>query len=136
MDQATRLRQRLNNYHIALERLDEAVEISQQRPLSNLEQLGLIQTFEFTHELACDCLKGYLQHQGDNNIIGSRDATKKALSFGLITEGQQWIDMIDTRHRTLYAYKEDIALHVSNLVINHYHPLLKQLDQQLNRRLP
>jgi len=40
----------LANYKQALRDLTEAVELNYQRSLTNLEQLGLIQIFEFTHE--------------------------------------------------------------------------------------
>ena len=49
-----------------------------QRALLVLEQQGLIQGFEFTHELAWNLLKDYLQHQGISGIIGSRDASRLA----------------------------------------------------------
>ena len=41
-----------NNYLKALQTLDEAYALTQTRALSRLEQQGLIQSFEFTHELA------------------------------------------------------------------------------------
>jgi hypothetical protein len=44
-------KRRLHNYRRALARLREAVHLNRQRRLSDLEQLGLIQAFEFTHEL-------------------------------------------------------------------------------------
>lgn len=52
MGQDIRWKQRLTNYTRAFQSLTEAVELSQQRGLSALEQQGLIQSFEFTHELA------------------------------------------------------------------------------------
>ena len=52
--------QRFDNYQRALDALQEAVELSQQRALSKLEQQGLIQGFEFTHELAWKTLKDFL----------------------------------------------------------------------------
>ena len=51
-DQDIRWQQRLSNYTLALQRLTDAVELNQQRNLTPLEQQGLIQAFEFTHELA------------------------------------------------------------------------------------
>jgi Nucleotidyltransferase substrate binding protein like len=47
-----RWHQRLANYSRALVRLQKAVTLRQARELSELEQQGLIQAFEFTHELA------------------------------------------------------------------------------------
>ena len=43
--------QRFQNFRQALSRLTEAVELAGLRPLSELEQQGLIQGFEYTHEL-------------------------------------------------------------------------------------
>ena len=54
-----RWQQRLANYAKALEQLGSAVATSKQRPLSELEKQGLIQTFEFTHELAWNVMKDY-----------------------------------------------------------------------------
>jgi len=60
-----RWQQRLQNYRKALSQLALAVTLSQQRPLSNLEKQGLIQGFEFTHELAWNVLKDYFVYQGN-----------------------------------------------------------------------
>lgn len=50
--QDIRWKQRFNNYLKAFQTLVEAVELARSRELSELEQQGLIQSFEFTHELA------------------------------------------------------------------------------------
>jgi hypothetical protein len=60
MTEDIRWKQRLANYRKALKTLTDAVELSRQRPLSDLEKQGLIQGFEFTHELAWNVLKDYL----------------------------------------------------------------------------
>ena len=49
------------------------------RPLSELEQQGLIQAFEFTHELSWLLLKDFLVYQGVSDISGSRDAVREAV---------------------------------------------------------
>lgn len=49
--QDIRWKPRFNNYIRALQNLSDAKILSDQRPLSKLEQQGLIQSFEFTHEL-------------------------------------------------------------------------------------
>ena len=55
-----RWKQRFDNYLRAFQTLRRAVELAHQRDLSELEQLGLVQGFEFTHELAWNVLKDYL----------------------------------------------------------------------------
>jgi hypothetical protein len=44
--------QRFDNFRRAFARLSEACGLAEQRDLSDLERQGLIQAFEFTHELA------------------------------------------------------------------------------------
>ncbi len=54
-----RWHQRLANYNKALTQLAAAVELSKEREPSRLEEQGLIQAFEFTHELARNVMKGF-----------------------------------------------------------------------------
>ena len=63
-DPVVRWRQRFDNFQRALQVLERGVELARQRPLSEIEQLGLIQGFEFSHELTWTLLKDYLHYQG------------------------------------------------------------------------
>ncbi len=51
-DLDVRWKQRFSSYKKALNVLNNAVKLSKERELSELEQQGLIQSFEFTHELS------------------------------------------------------------------------------------
>lgn len=104
-----RWKQRLSNYLRAMQTLSRAVALSEQRALSELEQQGLIQGFEFTHELAWNVLKDYLEEQGFAGIIGSKNATREAFRNGLIVDGEAWMDMIKARNLTLHTYNTEIA---------------------------
>ena len=55
--------QRANSFERALSRLKAAVKLAEQRELSDLEAQGLIQGFEYTHELAWKTLKTSLKHK-------------------------------------------------------------------------
>ena len=59
-----RWKQRFLNYKKALLQLSNAVELNQQRGLSDLEKQGLIQSFEYCHELAWNVLKDFFEYQG------------------------------------------------------------------------
>lgn len=131
MDDDIRWQQRLANYQRALGNLTEAVELSRERELSNLEKQGLIQAFEFTHELAWNCLRDYLRYQGEQNLMGSRDATRRAFAVGLITDGEQWMDMIANRNRTSHTYNESTARQIAEAITERYHVLFCQLAERL-----
>ncbi|MDR2705587.1 MAG: nucleotidyltransferase substrate binding protein, partial [Planctomycetaceae bacterium] len=88
-----RWKQRFSNFLKAFALLEEAVQLKSQRTLSDLEAQGLIQRFEFTHELAWNVLKDYLEYQGETFITGSRDATRNAFNVNLIEDGDTWMEM-------------------------------------------
>ena len=64
-----RWHQRFSNFKKALKQLEKAIRLSEQRELSELEKLGLIQAFEFTHELAWNVMKDFFIYKGSGRII-------------------------------------------------------------------
>lgn len=123
-----RWRQRLQNYRQALANLTGAVDLSRQRPLSDLEEQGLIQAFEFTHELAWNVLKDYLEAQGFVAIIGSKNATRQAFKNGLLAEGDVWMDMIKARNLTSHTYQEKIAAEIVRDILERFYPAFVALE--------
>lgn len=120
--------QRFQNYRKALARLTEAVELAAKRPLSDLEQQGLVQAFEFTHELAWNVLKDFLVFQGIMNIIGSKDATREAFANGLLADGQAWMDMIKARNLTSHTYKTSVVEEIVRDIQSRYHPAFTAME--------
>jgi len=59
-----RWRQRLQSFRKAFSQQSGAAALAQERKLTDLERQGLIQAFEFTHELAWNTLKGFLESDG------------------------------------------------------------------------
>jgi hypothetical protein len=84
MEEDIRWKQRFGNYLKALGQLRNL------KIIKRTGRTGLIQAFEFTHELAWNVM-GFLNTRG--NTMGSRDATR-SLSKGLIQDGAQWMEMI------------------------------------------
>jgi len=58
--------------------------------LNELEKQGLIQSFEYSYELAWNTIKDYFDAQGETGIHGSRDAFRLAFKRGLILDGKTW----------------------------------------------
>lgn len=99
--QDIRWQQRFENYQKALAQL---TRFTQQQNLNELEEQGLIQCFEYTHELAWKTLKDFLENKGAADIYGSRDATRAAFKLGLLDDGEAWMDMIKDRNQTSHTY--------------------------------
>lgn len=119
MNQDIRWKQRFENFENALQQLEEGIAYFESHPV-NLVKEGVIQRFEFTHELAWKVLKDFLEYEGFVNIIGSRSATREAFNKGLITDGQTWMDMIESRNQTVHTYNPEILDIEFNRIVSDY----------------
>jgi nucleotidyltransferase substrate binding protein (TIGR01987 family) len=132
MQNDVRWKQRFSNYQQALLSLTEAVQLSQERELSALEQQGLIQSFEFTHELAWKMLRDYLEYQGLTNIVGSRDPSRLAFQNALIQDGEVWMQMIAARNQTSHTYNLKIAQAVVESILTQFYQAFHQLAKKFD----
>lgn len=90
--------QRFNNFRSVLFKLEQAMKIlsaeeeeeEREKEIDELMAEGLIQRFEYTHELAWKMLKDYAEYQGYTDVRDSRDALRKAFIMGLIDEKSGW----------------------------------------------
>ena len=127
-----RWEQRLDSYHKALARLAEIVGASKKRTLNEFERDGLVQRFEFTHELSWKLMKAYAEYQGFDGIGGSRDAIRKAFEMSLISDGQSWMDMIKSRSDAAHNYEASVIDVLVDTIINKYYPLFADFCRQMD----
>lgn len=132
-EQDIRWHQRFSNYKKALSQLNNAVQYYNENELNDLEKQGLIQAFEFTHELAWNVLKDFFYYQGNTEIRGSRDAAREAFKAGLITDGEVWMEMIVSRNKTSHTYDESTADEIIGNVVNKYIISFNALDEKLSQ---
>ena len=132
MNEDVRWKQRFQNYKKALVTVKNAVDLSQQRELSDLEKQGVIQGFEFTFELAWKVMKDYLEEQGIIGIIGSKNAIRHAFNKGIIEDGDDWMEMVEDRNLASHTYDEETAEKIFGAIRNKYYYLLKKLTEKMN----
>ncbi len=125
-----RWEQRFSNYTKAILKLAEGVKI-ESNDITELEKEGVIQRFEFTHELAWNVIKDYAEYQGNNTISGSRDATREGFKMNLISDGEGWMDMIMSRNKTSHTYNEDTLHEIYNKIITSYYKLFKDFQNKM-----
>ncbi len=99
-DKDIRWIQRCRNFNKAFSQLKKFIE---KKELNELEEQGLIKSFEHTCELAWNTLKDFFEYQGNNEINGSRDAINLAFSRGIIKDGEGWMNMFKDRNRTSHT---------------------------------
>lgn len=116
-----RWKQRLQSYERALGQLSAGAALAEERGLSDLERQGLIQAFEFTHELAWKLMRDFLvAHGAAAQVIGSRDATRAAFAAELIEDADAWMEMIADRNRTSHTYNEETATEIAGRILHRY----------------
>jgi nucleotidyltransferase substrate binding protein (TIGR01987 family) len=123
-----RWQQRFANYQMAVAQLKRFM---QKNDLNELEEQGLIQCFEYTHELAWKTLKDFLENSGTANIFGSRDATREAFALGLIEDGDAWMDMIKDRNQTSHTYNSATVKAITKNITQRFFNAFIALEQKL-----
>ena len=128
--------QRLVNFRRALATLQRAIGLAQSRPLSELEELGLIQAFEFTHELSWLLIRDCLVDPGVAGISGSRDAVREAVVRQLLPQGDEsvWMAMIRSRNLTSHTYNPAVAREIADLIVHRYGLTFQQLSGVMLQR--
>ena len=149
MEQDIRWEQRFSNFVKALQKLTQAVEYIRHTYTSDEETIddddlghvldeiikeGLIQRFEYTHELAWNVMKDYAKYQGNPNVAGNRDATKEAFRLLLIPDGQVWMDMIGSRNLTSHTYNETTANEIYSRILNEYYPAFLDFQKTMESK--
>lgn len=120
-----RWEQKLESYSKALRRLAEIVNCANSRELSDFEKDGLVQRFEFTHEMAWKLMMSFCRYQSpEMELYGSKDSTRWAFSHDLIADGDTWMQMIQSRNSTSHNYDGVVADQVVQRVVKDYFPCM------------
>lgn len=130
-----RWKQRFSNYKKALHTLNKAVNLSYERELSDLEKQGLIQGFEFTHEMCWKTMKDFITERGNQHIYGSKDAIREAFNLGLISDGENWMSMIESRNQSSHTYNNEIADQIVERIIEVYIRLFENFEEEMGKHL-
>lgn len=143
-----RWQQRLENYGKALGKLNENIEFikgqfvaidfqNKDAILSSIDNIpdiykqGLIQSFEFTHELAWNVMKDFALDQGNPEIRGSKDATRYSAKVNLLENAQLWMDMIPNRNRTSHTYNAETANMIFVAIIISYNKAFENFNNKM-----
>ncbi|GHS95175.1 hypothetical protein FACS1894139_05390 [Planctomycetales bacterium] len=92
----------------------------------------MIQSFEFTHELAWNLLKDYLAAKGFTDLHGSRDATRAAFREGYIDDGELWMQMIESRNLSSHTYDSTTAQAVAARILERYIFAFRKLQARMS----
>ncbi len=127
-----RWEQRFKNFEKAYSRLENAMQKFDN--LNELEQVGLVQTYQYTFELAWKTLKDYLVLQGID-VKFPRDVIKNSYSYEIISNGEVWLQMLKDRNSIAHIYSEKIFKAVLNDIKSNYFDEITKLYKYLGAQL-
>ncbi len=124
-----RWQQRLETLGAALPELTDACG---KPDYTDLERAGLVQTFEFSFELAWKTLKDLLFYEGYDEKT-PRAVIRRSFEAGYFGEDdcETLIDAMEKRNLLIHTYSQELVLEVEGLIKNHYHPALIRLHEFL-----
>ena len=122
--QDIRWKQRFQHYEKAFKRLSRAIEVVKSAPDDDLLQSGLVQTYEYTFELAWKTLKDYLTLEGFE-VRSPRETIRQGFQSGYIMNGEDWLQALADRNLTTHIYDNEIIIRVLNGIFERYFFLLQ-----------
>lgn len=128
-----RWKQRFSNFTKAHLRLLEAATANKKDPSNTLIQMALIQSFEFTYELGWKVMKDYLKHNGVEATL-PREVIKAAFQYGILEDGQAWIDMMEDRNLMAHTYDDAKAELAIQHICQKYLKSITQVYTYFNER--
>ena len=127
-----RLLERLETYKKASKRLEEAARLEIH---DDIVIDGVIQRFECTFELSWKLMRSFLEYVGIMEVRSPRGAIQEAYSYGLIGDGEAWIDMLMDRNKTSHIYDEEEAKLIYGKITNKHTQLLMDFCQVMEKNI-
>lgn len=128
MEKDIRWIQRLQNLNKAFAQLRVACELPD---LSELERAGLIQTYEFTFELAWKTMKDWLSYNGVM-VTTPRETIKSAFSSQLINDPDTWLEALNARNELAHSYDEQVVMDAATKIRERYFSLIEHCVDSFN----
>lgn len=123
MNKKIRWEQRFQNLKKAHFQLHKGVKMAAP---NELEEQGIIKSFEFTFELAWKTLKDFMEAKG-SSVSFPRDVIKEAFQQNLISDGEIWLKMLENRNLLSHTYDEKKANEALLLIRSAYEPAIEKL---------
>ncbi len=95
----------------ALEQLQEGLKAAEAEPKSEIVRDGVIQRFEYSHELALRFMKRILEIQHGDLVdqMGYNNLLRTASERGYIENVEKWFDYRTSRNQSSHTYDGSVA---------------------------
>ena len=114
----------------AYEKLKEFIETDNG---SEKDRAAIIHAYEYTFELWWKALQRYLQDYETITEYGPGSTIRNAFEFGIISDGQKYMDMLRDRNLIAHTYKENTAKEIHQRITKEHIKTLEEFIMELVR---
>ena len=128
-----RWRQRLESLQRALGQLKAALAAHLADPANEVIGMAVIKAYEFSFELSWKTLKDLLAYEGIDALL-PREVLRQAFAYGLLSDGQLWIEMLEQRNLMAHTYDVHRAQQALAMIRDRFAPALLAQAAALEQR--
>lgn len=79
-------------------------------------------------------MKYFLENEGIEDVKSPRSTFREAFQYGLIEDGEDWIDMLKDRNLTSHVYDEELAEEIYEKIQIKYVNMINDMKEILKRK--
>ena len=102
---------------------------------SEKDKAAIIHAYEYTFELWWKSLQRYLQDFETITEFGPGSTIRNAFQYGLIEEGQDYMDLLKDRNLIAHTYKENVATEIYEKIVNKHINTLEKFEKEFDKRI-
>ena len=99
------------------------------------DKAAIIHAYEYTFELWWKSLQIYLQDFETVTEFGPGSTIRNAFQYGLIEEGQDYMNLLKDRNLIAHTYKENIATEIYESIVNKHINTLEKFIKEFDKRI-
>lgn len=99
------------------------------------DRAAIIHAYEYTFELWWKFLQRYLMDYETVTEHGPGATIRNAFQFGILEEGQPFMDLLKDRNLIAHTYKEDIAMDIYERIKANHLKILKAFVKEFNKKI-
>ncbi len=113
-------------------KLKEFIETDEQ---TEKDRAAIIHAYEFTFELWWKTLQRYLQDYETVTEFGPGATIRNAFQFGIIDEGQEYMDLLRDRNLIAHTYKENVAIEIHDRIVEKHIKTLSKFIEKFDKKI-
>lgn len=102
---------------------------------SEKDRAAIIYAYEYTFELWWKTLQKYLQNCETITEFGPGSTIRNAFQYGLIDEGQDYMDLLRDRNLIAHTYKESVATEIYERIVKIHIKTLEKFIKEFDKRI-